>query len=134
MMKLIKYIILLVPLIALICNMVISIREEHILGIFSFRNLYLIILITCIVSKNKYLAILSFLISIIFWYYFISTSSNVSYGNNPIINYTYSLFGVFEISSRIIKRIVVASPFVVNLFITVLSVINIINNFIKKID
>ncbi|WP_308005196.1 hypothetical protein, partial [uncultured Chryseobacterium sp.] len=101
MMKLIKYIILLVPLIALICNMIISIREEHMLGIFSFRNLYLILLITCIVSKNKYLAILSFLISIIFWYYFISTSSNVSYGNNPIINYTYSLFGVFEISSRI---------------------------------
>lgn len=133
-MKLIRYIILLVPLIALICNMIISIREEHVLGIFSFRNLYLIILITCILSKNKYLAILIFLISIIFWYYFISTSSNVSYGNNPIINYTYSLFEVFEISSKVIKRIVIASPFIVNLFIAISSVINIVNNFIKKSD
>lgn len=110
--------------ISLFSNLVISFYEKTFFSILSFRNLYLISLIFCLIYKSKFINLLLLILSIFFWYNYFFLNNINSFHSNSIIYFTVNIFEVIKsfVNNIFFKKIILTLPFFSFLLITILII------------
>ncbi len=105
-------------------NIFMSLNEGKPVEIFSLRNLFLILFLSCFLSYSKWSLLLLLLINISFWYVYFTTDVNIAYNNNPITNYTVNIQKLFYNSSeiKILGKIIIFLPLLFNILISFIDI------------
>lgn len=116
--KIIKYFTLVVILFSLCANVLTTLSEGAILGIFSLRNLFLLIFACAIWVQRRWSLAILILISVVFWYQHMTSDSVSSFDRSPVTNYTFALSEILGSGSRILKKVILSLPIFSQLLIT----------------
>lgn len=121
--KILKWFICITVVLSLFANIFISLNEGNFTGIFSFRNLFLLLFLSCFFYYTKWSLLLLLLINISFWYFYFTTNANVSYGSHPVINYTLNLQNLFSNSDGVktLGKIILFVPLLINILISLVE-------------
>lgn len=125
MMKLyniLKYFIATIILVSLIANVVVSLNERDFDGLFSLRNLFLIVFLICFIFNKKWSLVLLIMINISYWYFYFTANSNLAYYNHPVVDYTHTINDLFGETSKIVKGIILILPLLTNLLVSVIII------------
>lgn len=122
--KLLKWFICITIVLSLFANIFTSVDDGNFSGIFSLRNLFLILFLSCFISYSKWSLLLLILINIFFWYLYFTTNVNIAYYDNPVTHYTVNIQNLFYSSNEInvLGKIIIFLPLLINILISFIEI------------
>lgn len=120
--NILRYFIIITISSALVANIFVCIDERNFTGVFSFRNLFLILFLMCFVIYRKWTLVLLVIINISFWYFYLTESLNIAYPDHPIVYYTRSINDLFGTTSKGLRGIILFLPLFANILISFIDI------------
>ncbi len=122
--KLLKWFICITIVLSLFANIFTSLSDGNLTGIFSLRNLFLLLFLSCFILYSKWSLLLIILINIFFWYLYFTTNANIAYYDNPVTHYTMNIQNLFYSSNNInvLGKIIIFLPLLINILISFIDI------------
>jgi hypothetical protein len=105
---------------SLISNISISFIDKNVLGIFSIRNLFLLIFLLILSYKSKFSTFSLTLLCLFFWYKFFLKNQLEAYYSNALLYYTININEILSsfFSNQRLSKIILTVPFISFLLLT----------------
>ena len=122
--KILKWFICMTIVLSLFANIFTSLNGGNLTGIFSLRNLFLILFLSCFILYSRWSLLSLILINIFFWYLYFITNANIAYYDNPVIHYTVNIQNLFYSSNdiNVLGKIIIFLPLLINVLISFIDI------------